>query len=158
MLTHVLACLPEEACGILSGTQDRVVVSVIPITNELHSPTAFQMAPIEQIQAFLQLEKNNLEMIAVYHSHPNGPAQPSESDIDQFRYPGVIQLIWSFQDSGSFGFTVEGSRIWGCHDTPKSGSSPQEFPKNQDSAWHLNGYIIETCLAREGTINLIDEA
>lgn len=123
MLTHVLACLPEEACGILSGTQDQVVVSVIPITNELHSPTTFQMAPVEQIQAFLQLEMNNLEMIAVYHSHPNGPAQPSESDIDQFSYPGVLQLIWSFQDS----------------------------------AWHLNGFIIETHLAHGGTINLIDE-
>jgi proteasome lid subunit RPN8/RPN11 len=124
MLTHVLACLPEEACGILSGAQDRVVVSVIPITNELHSPTAFQMAPEEQIQVFLQLEKNSLDMIAVYHSHPNGPAHPSESDLDQFRYPGVIQLIWSFQDS----------------------------------AWHLNGFIIDSRHAREGTINLIDES
>ncbi len=123
MLTHVLACLPEEACGILSGAPDRIVVSVIPITNELHSPTAFQMAPVEQIQTFLQLEKNNLDMIAVYHSHPNGPAQPSESDLDQFRYPGVIQLIWSIQDS----------------------------------AWQLNGFIIDSHLVHEGTINLIDE-
>ena len=99
MLTHILSCLPEEGCGLISGTQDGEVVSVIPITNELHSQTAFQMAPQEQIQAFLQIEKNNLDLIAVYHSHPNGLARPSESDIDQFQYPGVIQLIWSYQNS-----------------------------------------------------------
>ena len=99
MLTHILSCLPEEGCGLISGTQDGEVVSVIPITNELHSQTAFRMAPQEQIQAFLQIDTNNFDLIAVYHSHPKGPAWPSESDIDQFRYPGVIQLIWSIQDS-----------------------------------------------------------
>ena len=99
MLSHVISCLPEEACGLISGTQDGVVMSVIPITNELHSPTAFRMEPQEQIRALLEIEKNDLDLMAVYHSHPNGPARPSESDIDQFRYPGVIQLIWSIQDS-----------------------------------------------------------
>jgi len=123
MLFHVLSCLPEEACGLISGTQNGEIVSVFPITNELHSQTAFQMAPQEQIQAFLQIEKNNLDLIAVYHSHPNGLARPSESDIDQFQYPGVIQLIWSYQDS----------------------------------KWRLNGFIIESRLAREGALNLISE-
>jgi [CysO sulfur-carrier protein]-S-L-cysteine hydrolase len=110
MLTHVLSCLPEEACGLISGTCEGKVVSVIPITNELHSQTAFRMDPKDQIRAFLQIEANNLDLIAVYHSHPNGPARPSESDIDQFRYPGVVQLIWSLQDSTWVlnGFIIEG--------------------------------------------------
>jgi [CysO sulfur-carrier protein]-S-L-cysteine hydrolase len=95
MLAHILSCLPEEACGFISGTQSRVAVSVIPITNELHSHVSFRMAPDEQIRALLQIEENDLYTIAVYHSHPNGPDQPSESDIDQFHYPGVVQLIWA---------------------------------------------------------------
>jgi [CysO sulfur-carrier protein]-S-L-cysteine hydrolase len=110
MLTHVLVCLPEEACGILSGAQDGVINSVIPITNELHSQTAFRMDPEEQIRAFLDIEKRNQELIAVYHSHPNGPAGPSERDINQFLYPGVVQLIWSRQDSvwSLNGFIING--------------------------------------------------
>jgi [CysO sulfur-carrier protein]-S-L-cysteine hydrolase len=113
MLTHVQSCLPEEACGLLSGTQYGIVKSVIPITNDLHSQTAFRMDPEEQIRAFLEIEKNNQDLIAVYHSHPDGPPGPSESDIDQFRYPGVVQLIWSLRDATWClnGFIIEGRLV-----------------------------------------------
>ena len=98
MCTHVEGFIPEEACGILGGNGD-LVKCVIPVTNELHSPIKFRMAPEEQFKAFLWLEQNALEMLGYYHSHPAGPANPSKTDLLQFYYPGVILVLLSPQNS-----------------------------------------------------------
>ena len=97
--THASACLPEEACGLIGGTQGRAVIA-LPITNELHSPVRFRMDPAEQLQAFLQFESQGLDLLAIYHSHPNGPPHPSPTDIEEFLYPGVLYLILSPGPSG----------------------------------------------------------
>ena len=92
MLDHVSACLHEEACGILGG-RGEIVEVVIPVANELHSPDRFRMAPEEQLKAILNLEKSDLEMIGIFHSHPKGPGEPSLVDLEEFAYPGVRLII-----------------------------------------------------------------
>ena len=98
MRAHVQRCSPEEACGILGGSGN-LVQSVLPVTNELHSPVRFRMAPEEQLKAFLWLEQNNLAMLAYYHSHPTGPDHLSETDLSQFSYPGVALVLLFLQNS-----------------------------------------------------------
>lgn len=93
MREDVIRCAPEEACGIIAG-QNRRAEQVYAITNALHSPTAFRMEAQEQIDAFLEIEKESKEILAIYHSHPTGPETPSETDIAEFAYPGVYTLIW----------------------------------------------------------------
>ena len=39
-------------------------------------------------------------MLAVYHSHPESPARPSEEDIRLALTPGVSYVIVSLQDPG----------------------------------------------------------
>lgn len=98
MLAHVLACLPEESCGMIGGRLEddgAHVMAVLPVENELHSPVRFRMAPEAQLQGFLWLEEQGLELVAVFHSHPNGPNRPSPTDLAEFAYPGVVTLIWS---------------------------------------------------------------
>lgn len=90
----VQAAFPNEACGLLGGRDDKTEI-FLPIANELNSPVAFSMAPEEQLQAFLFLEKEQLDLLAIFHSHPNGPTCPSKSDIEQFYYPGTLYVIWS---------------------------------------------------------------
>ncbi len=94
MLEHVISCLPEEACGMIGGRDDRAQL-VLPAVNELHSPTAFRMAASDLVRHFYQLEEQNLELVAIYHSHPNGPVTPSNQDLVEFNYPGVHYLIWA---------------------------------------------------------------
>ena len=96
---HASANLPEEACGLIGGVQGRAVIA-LPITNELHSPVRFRMHPGEQLQAFLQFEKQGLDLLAIYHSHPDGPPHPSPTDTEEFTYPGVLYLILSPGPSG----------------------------------------------------------
>jgi proteasome lid subunit RPN8/RPN11 len=91
---HVHTLLPEEVCGILGGNGE-LVKCVIPITNVLHSPVQFRMAPDEQFRAFFSLESNAFDMLGYYHSHPKGPFYPSDHDRENSFYPGVIVVILS---------------------------------------------------------------
>lgn len=93
MLKHISHCCPEEACGMIGGYGE-TATAVLPITNELHSPHRFRMAAEEQLNAFLFLEENKWDLIAIYHSHPEGPDHPSATDLAEFAYPGTQYLIW----------------------------------------------------------------
>lgn len=112
MLAHLANCLPEEGCGVLGGSQASVSL-VRPVSNDLHSPTAFRMAPQEQLQAFLELDKAGLDLLAIFHSHPNGPQVPSETDLAQFAYPGVLAVICVPVDGGWIvrGFVMDADRV-----------------------------------------------
>jgi [CysO sulfur-carrier protein]-S-L-cysteine hydrolase len=94
MQAHVHHHLPEEACGMIGGIKNRVHI-VLPITNKAHSPVRYYMDPVEMLHAFDYLDNNKLELIATFHSHPNGPRHPSETDIREFMYPGTAVIIWS---------------------------------------------------------------
>jgi proteasome lid subunit RPN8/RPN11 len=112
MRQHVESLLPEEACGILGGT-DRHVKHAIPVANSLHSPYRYRMDPSEQVRAFEALDSQGLELLAIFHSHPNGPDVPSQTDIDEAFYPDQAYLIW-FQRQGAWdcrGFTIRQGRV-----------------------------------------------
>ena len=92
MRRHVKRHVPLEACGLLAGKNGRVELS-IGIRNADQSPVRFHMEPMEQWQAFQRIESVGLELLGIYHSHPNGPDQPSDTDIAEAMYP-VVQIIW----------------------------------------------------------------
>lgn len=117
MLAHVTACLPEEGCGLLGGRFNeggtaRVEV-VFPVENELHSPVRFRMAPLEQLRVFQEIERLNLDLVGIFHSHPAGPDHPSVTDLAEFLYPGVPVVILSPGAAGGWqvkGFLIEKSQ------------------------------------------------
>lgn len=84
---------PEEACGFVVGDGNNSRL-VIPVTNILHSQSRFRMDPKEQLNAFLLAEEKNMDILAVYHSHPRGINKPSGTDHEELTYPGIIYLIW----------------------------------------------------------------
>ncbi len=94
MLADVADQAPLEACGLVAG-RDHSSVEVFPVENELHSPSRFRMEPNEQIRIFHYLAEAGLDLLAIYHSHPDGPAGPSQTDIAEAAYPEVVHLIWS---------------------------------------------------------------
>jgi proteasome lid subunit RPN8/RPN11 len=113
MILHVQRSLPEEACGlaggVFSGESGRVEI-ILPVVNQLHSPVRFRMDPAGQLAAFRTFEEQGLELIAIYHSHPNGPQIPSFSDMAEFYYPGVLSLVLSPQ-TGGFDWRVRAFHI-----------------------------------------------
>lgn len=112
MRAHVASEAPLEACGLLAG-KDSHSRAVHKIANELASRAHFRMQPSEQLRAFEEIEKAGLELLAIYHSHPAGPPRPSQTDVAEALYPGVIHLIWSPQDRewNCAAFLLDGGRV-----------------------------------------------
>jgi len=111
MRRHVGRCAPLEACGLLGGNNGRVEMR-LGIPNSERSPVRFRMEPHAQWRAFQRMEAAGLELMGFYHSHPNGPDQPSPTDILEMLYP-VAQIIW-FRVDGRWqarGFRIEGGKV-----------------------------------------------
>jgi len=85
---YVLVGYPNEICGLLVGTieaKTKLVSEVYAVSNlntqrkqdryEL-DPKAFQK--IDQ-----QAQKKGLQILGVFHSHPDHPSKPSETDRSQ---------------------------------------------------------------------------
>jgi proteasome lid subunit RPN8/RPN11 len=96
MLEHVQAAYPLEACGLLGGEDGRALC-LYPVDNILQSPTRYEMNPLQQVQAMLDMDAQGVALLAVYHSHPHGPARPSPTDIALAYYPEAVQVIISLQ-------------------------------------------------------------
>jgi proteasome lid subunit RPN8/RPN11 len=93
MHKHVEACLPNEGCGLIGG-KNGCAELLLTVTNSDHSPITFDMDAQELLSAHLAFEEAGLELAAIFHSHPDGPAVPSETDVRASIYhPGVISVI-----------------------------------------------------------------
>ena len=98
MIAQAKAEAPLEACGILAGSERRVTRRYA-MTNEDRSGEHFTMAPAEQFETAKAIRSAGLQMLAVYHSHPETPARPSDEDIRLAFTPDVVHVIVSLQDS-----------------------------------------------------------
>ena len=111
MRAHLESCLPLEGCGLLAG-EGFSVREVIPVDNQARSPVRFLMDPVEQLRAFDSIDSHGLDLLAIFHSHPEGPEKPSPTDMAEAAYP-VVYMIWSHAD-GSWkvrGFSIAGGRL-----------------------------------------------
>ncbi len=111
MRFHVQACLPLEACGLLAG-EGNTVKEIISIRNQAASPTRFRMDPEEQLRAFEHMESEGMDLLGIYHSHPEGPDRPSPTDIAEAAYQSVYVIWWRAQGNWSVrGWWIEDGRL-----------------------------------------------
>jgi proteasome lid subunit RPN8/RPN11 len=97
MIEHAKRESPLECCGILSG-RDRTIRKAFELRNAEESPVLYSMSPHEQIRVFEEMEKESMEMIAIYHSHPKTIPFPSETDVKSAFYPDVSSIIISLKE------------------------------------------------------------
>jgi proteasome lid subunit RPN8/RPN11 len=93
---------PDECCGFVLGQIDnennRVVTEIIPARNtspETEKHHRFGIDPAEFARNELYARKNKIEILGIYHSHPDHPAKPSEFDLlnSQLFYSYVIVSV-----------------------------------------------------------------
>jgi len=82
---HAREGYPHEVCGFLVGAADHLgvrVAKVIPVANrEKETPAVrYVIADEDQIAIQRDARKGGLDIVGVYHSHPDHPARPSETD------------------------------------------------------------------------------
>ena len=89
---------PVEACAMLFGqlnAKESKVEKVVVTQNRLASNTRFEVDPEEVAHAVVDAEKEGLEFVGLFHSHP-APAVPSVVDQKFMRlWPDAVWLILS---------------------------------------------------------------
>jgi len=88
---HLQREAPREGVGLWAGRRE--VERVIPLPNAHPNPlTGYLAEPLALLKALKALEQEGLSLLAIYHSHPAGPALPSPTDIREARWrvPYVI--------------------------------------------------------------------
>lgn len=121
--THSVKTYPEECCGLLLGN-NKLVQQVCSTENSwsgeiFNTPEGskrnrFSIAPQTMLEVSKKARQLNLNIIGIYHSHPDHPPQPSEYDraIAHQGYSYVIIsltqgqpekiLSWVLDDKGQF--------------------------------------------------------
>lgn len=94
VIAQVKAEAPIEACGILAGNDNRVE-KLYKMTNTDKRSDHFMMEPTEQFKVVKDIRSAGLEMLAIYHSHPETPARPSAEDNRLALTPDVTYVIVS---------------------------------------------------------------
>lgn len=117
--THAESTYPEECCGLLLGHpsgEAKTLIEVLPTENSWDDEAAdafqsiqrsaklesskrsrFAIAPTVMLKAQKDARDRNLEIIGIYHSHPDHPAVPSEFD-QAIAWPKYSYIIVSVQD------------------------------------------------------------
>jgi proteasome lid subunit RPN8/RPN11 len=122
---HANSTYPEECCGLLLGTSDptgKTVMEVRATSNawegeadsDLTKKRRYTIPPEEMLAAMKDGRDRGLDIIGIYHSHPDNPAEPSECDRAAAwqHYSYVIVSVpqgkagemrsWSLDDHGFF--------------------------------------------------------
>ena len=94
---HALEDFPRECCGMLLGERGHDAIGVEEVLradNLLGSSTAFEIDAELVYQAIVRAEASGLELVGIYHSHPNLPAFVSARDAEIMKlWPDVVWLI-----------------------------------------------------------------
>lgn len=95
MLDHARREPQVECCGMLAG-REGVITRAFPATNAGKNPaTEYEVAPKELFRLTREIRAAGLQLLGIYHSHPNGKNEPSPRDIEQAYYPDVAYFIIS---------------------------------------------------------------
>ena len=116
---HVEASYPCECCGLMVGTldADKKVVHAFRKCRNLNTERAhdrYEMDPMCMLKVQLELENGPWDIIGIYHSHPDHPSRPSQTDTDR-AFPVYSYVIVSVQKG-----TVAGAQSWVLHEAEKS--------------------------------------
>src|SRR6185437_14754445 len=111
--TQSEAAYPFEGCGLLLGPYggEKRVEKVVVLRNALREEGRgrfdFTFSPKEFMEAQLAAEKQNLDVVGIYHTHPDHPPRPSATDASQPMLAGWINVI-----AGVNGGRFKEARAW----------------------------------------------
>ena len=93
LLAEATRAAPDECCGLLFGSENRVETA-FPTRNIHPSPRAhFEIDPAALIAAHKAARKGGPAVVGYWHSHPGGAAVPSAADQASASGDGRIWAI-----------------------------------------------------------------
>lgn len=86
LLAQAQAALPLECVGLIVGKSWQTA-RLQPLPNVAEHPErAYLAEPSALLAALKALDADDEVLLAIYHSHPSGPAMPSATDLSEARY------------------------------------------------------------------------
>ena len=110
---HAAAGYPHEVVGILAGSRSAARIRrVVPLYNERTTDAGrrYQVSALTIMKAEMALEREGLEVVGYYHSHPDHPAMYSDTDRD-LALPNMSYLITAVHRSDT-GPQIVDTRVW----------------------------------------------
>jgi [CysO sulfur-carrier protein]-S-L-cysteine hydrolase len=103
LLAHAQACVPNEACGLLSGAPGSGVISRFhPARNADASPLRFTVHPEDLVRIVFEIEREGRQLLAIFHSHVRSAAVPSAADRRAAAaYPDAFHVLASLTDASA---------------------------------------------------------
>ena len=101
---------PNESCAILFGNENQV--SDMFLTENIEkSPMNFTISNEQLIEAYRTAEERNIEIVGIFHSHPNSDAFPSKTDKKFMQSNPVVWIIYSGINKNFRAFILESDII-----------------------------------------------
>ena len=98
LVKHARNNTPNESCAILFGRieNDRFTVKDVFLTKNIQdSPVNFTISNEDLIKGYEEAEKRNLDVVGIFHSHPDSSAYPSLTDQKYMEINPVPWIIFS---------------------------------------------------------------
>lgn len=128
---HGVESYPCEGCGLLLGHIENganVVTAVRPLPNvwpvEKEKPTRFRIAENDWRDVEIEAMANDLDVLGVFHSHPDHPPVASPRDLAWAAWSGYSYLITEIRAG-----QPEASRSWQLN-SDRSGFSEEKIEDN----------------------------
>jgi proteasome lid subunit RPN8/RPN11 len=99
MRRHGEETYPHECCGFMLGSAEDGMQRIVEIRSQANERTEskenrFLITPEQFKAAETAARKARLQLVGIYHSHPDSPARPSEYDRDH-AWPWFSYIIVS---------------------------------------------------------------
>ena len=101
---------PNESCAILFGKNNEVL-DIFLTENIDESPVNFTISNKQLIEAYKIAEDKKMDVIGIFHSHPNSDAYPSNTDKKFMQSNPVVWIIYSGINKNFRAFILESDTI-----------------------------------------------
>ena len=101
---------PNEACAILFG-KDNQVLDIFLTENIEESPVNFTISNEQLIEGYKIAEDKKMDVIGIFHSHPNSDAFPSNTDKKFMQSNPVVWIIYSGINKNFRAFILESDSV-----------------------------------------------
>jgi len=105
---------PNECCALLFGKNDngKILVNEIFIAENIEkSPLNFTISNEQLIQGYKMAEDKGLEVIGIFHSHPDSDPYPSATDKKFMEINPVAWVIFSVMTKEFKAYMLESELI-----------------------------------------------
>jgi len=85
---------PNESCAILFGKNNQVL-DLFLTENIEESPVNFTISNKQLIEGYKIAEEKKMDVIGIFHSHPDSDAYPSNTDKKFMQSNPVVWIIYS---------------------------------------------------------------